>query len=219
MDQDKQIQQQGNQQGTEIVLRKSLIGAMVAGDKLQVSTILREYKTPQGVIKFDKVLAIPITERIPALAKEDFSNLVGIITAALTLAFEGMNLKRGMNAIQTLDLAEAVIDTAGEDNLAMEDLMLFLQKLVRGEYGAMYESMDIPKFMTAFEEYRETRWQQLNNIRYEQAAQYKGMGDTERSNQTDELSEHFAKMADTMSRMSSELKATRKENIELKKNI
>lgn len=192
---------------------------MVAGDKLQVSTILRDYKTPQGVVKFDKVLSIPINERIPELAKKDFTNIIGIITAALTLAFEGMNLSRGMNPIQTLDLAEAVIDTAGEDNLAMEDLMLFLQKLVRGEYGAMYESMDIPKFMTAFEKYREERWQQLNNIRDEQATQHKVMGDTGKTNQVDELSEHFSKMADSMSRMSSELKATRKENIELKKNI
>jgi len=197
----------------------NLINAMVAGDKLQVSTILRDYKTPQGLVKYDKVLSIPLSERIPELAKKDFANIVGIITAALTLAFEGMNLNRGMNPIQTLDLAEAVIDTAGEDNLAMEDLMLFLQKLVRGEYGAMYESMDIPKFMTAFEKYREERWQQLNNIRDEQATQHKVMGDPGRTGEPDELSEHFSKMADSMSRMNSELKATRKENIELKKNI
>ena len=189
---------------------------MVAGDKLQVSTILREYKTPQGVVKFDKVLAIPMEDRIPALAKKDFGNIVSIITAALTLAFEGMNLKRGMNAIQTLDLAEAVIDTAAEDNLALEDLMLFLQKLVRGEYGAMYESMDIPKFMTAFEEYREDRWKQLNNIRYEQAAQHKIQGDTGRSNQVDELSEHFSNFANRISEMNSKIKDLREENKNLR---
>lgn len=197
----------------------NLINAMVVGNKLQVSTILREYKTPQGVIKFAKVLSIPKDERIPELAKQDFPKIVGIITAALTLAFEGMNLKRGMNPIQTLDLAEAIIDTAAEDNLAMEDLMLFLQKLVRGEYGNMYESMDIPKFMTAFEDYREERWQQLNNIRYNTAAQHKIQGDTGRTNQPDELSEHFSNMADKLSSMKSELSITRKENNELKKNI
>lgn len=189
---------------------------MVAGDKMQVSTILREYKTPQGTIKYDKILSIPLSDRIPALAQQDFGNIVSIITAALTLAFEGMNLKRGMNAIQILDLAEAVIDSAGEDNLAMEDLMLFLQKLVRGEYGAMYESMDIPKFMTAFEEYREIRWQQLNNIRYEQAAQHKIEGDTGRTNQVDELSEHFSKFANRISEMNSKIKDLRNENKDLR---
>lgn len=189
---------------------------METGNRQQISTILRDYKTNQGVIKYDKVLAIPVMDRIPALAEKSFHKVVTLITAALTLAFESMNLKRGMNQIQIVDLAEAIIDTAGEDNLAMEDLMLFLQKLVRGEYGAMYESMDIPKFMTAFEEYREQRWQSLNNIRYEQAAQHKGMGDSERNNQTDELSEHFAKMGDRMSEMKSKISDLKQENSSLK---
>ena len=194
----------------------SLINAMETGNRQQISTILRDYKTSHGVVKYDKVLAIPTNERIPALAQKDFGKMITVISAALTLAFEGMNLKRGMNALQVVDLAEAIIDTAGEDNLAMEDLMLFLQKLVRGEYGAMYESMDIPKFMTAFEEYRETRWQSLNNIRYEQAAQHKAMGDSERSNQTDELSEHFAKLGDRMSEMKSKIDNLKQENYSLK---
>lgn len=192
---------------------------MVGNNKLEVSNILREYKTPQGIIKYDKVLAIPITQRIPALAQQNFKKIAKVINVALTLAFEGMNLKRAMNAIQTLDLAEAIIDTSAEDNLAMEDLMLFLQKLVRGEYGTMYESMDIPKFMTVLEAYRETRWQELNNIRYNAAAQHKGMGDTERTHQVDELSEHFSKLTSRMSELSSEAKSLRRENNSLKENI
>ena len=200
----------------EIASKRSLIAAMETGDRQLVSVILRDFKTKQGVVKFEKVLAVPQSDRIPQLAEKNFTRIVTIITAALTLAFESMNLKRGMNPLQIVDLAEAVIDTAGEDNLAMEDLMLFLQKLVRGEYGAMYESMDIPKFMTAFEEYREQRWQQLNNIRHEQAAQHKCMGDSERSNQTDELSEHFAKMGDRMSEMKSKISDLKQENYSLK---
>jgi len=189
---------------------------METGNRQQISLLLRDFKTTQGVIKYEKVLSIPYNDRIPQLAAKDFTRIVTIITAALTLAFEGMNLKRGMTAIQVLDLAEAVIDTAAEDNLALEDLMLFLQKLVRGEYGAMYDSMDIPKFMTAFENYREQRWKQLNNIREEQAAQHKVMGDTGKSNKPDELSEHFSKMADTISGMKSRISELKTENKELK---
>jgi len=192
---------------------------METGNRQQISLILRDYKTPNGVIKFDKVLAIPTVDRIPALAQKDFIRTATIISAALTLAFESLNLKRPMTGSQSVDLAEDIIETASEDNLALEDLMLFLQKFVRGEYGANYESMDRSKFMIAFEHYRELRHQQLHNIKYEQAAQHKVMGDTGKSNQTDELSEHFSKMADRLSSMNSELKATRKENNELKKNI
>lgn len=189
---------------------------METGNKQQISLLLRDYKTSQGVIKFDKVLSIPLNDRIPQLAAKDFTKIVMIISAALTLAFESMNLKRGMNQIQIVDLAEAIIDSAGEDNLAMEDLMLFLQKLVRGEYGAMYESMDIPKFMTAFEEYREQRWQQLNHIREEQSSQHKIMGDTGKTNQVDELSEHFSKLGDTISGLKTRISELKQENSSLK---
>ncbi len=189
---------------------------MEAGDKQAISVILREYKTQQGIVKYDKVLAIPINDRIPKLAEKDFPKIITVITAALTLAFEGMNLKRGMTPAQVVDLAEAIIDTAGEDNLALEDLMLFLQKLVRGEYGAMYESMDIPKFMIAFEVYRELRWQQLNNLRLEQASQHKVQGDTGRSGEPNELGEHFSNFANKISDMNSRIKDLRNENQKLK---
>lgn len=192
---------------------------METGNKQQISLILRGYKTPNGVIKFDKVLAIPTVERIPVLAQNDFTKTVTIISAALTLAFESLNLKRPMTGSQSVDLAEDIIETSNEDNLALEDLMLFLQKFVRGEYGANYESMDRSKFMIAFENYRELRHQQLHSIKYEQAAQYKVMGDAGRTGEVDELSQHFSNFADKISGMNNELKATRKENIELKKNI
>lgn len=192
---------------------------METGNRQQISLILRDYKTPQGVVKYDMVLSIPIQDRIPQLAEKNFTKMVTIISAALTLCFEGMNLKRGMNQIQVVDLAEAIIDTSGEDNLAMEDLMLFLQKLVRGEYGAMYESMDIPKFMTAFEEYREERWQAVSNIRLDAAAQHKVLGDTGRTGTVDELSEHFSRMGERFTEMKNQLKETRQENIQLKKNL
>lgn len=192
---------------------------METGNRQQINLILRDYKNQQGVVKFEKVFSIPANERIPELAKNNFGKTSTIISAALTVSFESMNLKRGMNPLQIVDLAEAIIDSSGEDNLAMEDLMLFLQKLVRGEYGVMYESMDIPKFMTAFEIYREERWQAINNIRYEQAVQHKILGDSGRSAERDELSEHFSSMGERLSEMKIQLKQTRHENNELKKNI
>lgn len=192
---------------------------METGNKQAISLILRDYKTTQGVIIYEKVLSIPLSERIPEMAKKDFAMVIANISGALTMAFESMNLKRGMNATQVLDLAEAIIDTAGEDNLAFEDLMLFLQKLIRGEYGAMYESMDIPKFMTEFEKYREDRWQELVNIRHSKNSQYKGMGDNTRSNEPNELSIHFSEMANRLSEMNSKIKQLRNENNTLKNNL
>jgi len=189
---------------------------MEVGNKQQISLALRHYKEPSGVIKYKEVLSIPSENRITQMAANDFGKVSMIIVAGLTLAFEGMNLKRGMNAIQILDLSEAIIDTAAEDNLAFEDLMLFLQKLVRGEYAPMYESMDIPKFMEKFELYREERHQELHRIRFEQESQFKSMGNPERTAKQDDLGEHFSSMANRLSSLSSQLKSVKEENKNLK---
>jgi hypothetical protein len=189
---------------------------MQKADNLEITTVLRDFKTPEGLVKFDAVLSIPKENRIPALAKQDFKMTVGLIAAALTLAIEGMNLKRGMTPNQILDLAEAIIDTASEDNLALEDFMLFLQKLVRGEYKTTYEGMDMAKFMERFEIYREERWQNLNRIRMENHLRLKNMGDNTRNAKKDELSEHFASMGDRMSEMKKQIGKLKDENKNLK---
>lgn len=212
---DKQVQKQ-TEKALEIQSKRSLLAVMQTGDKMAINIALREFKTPAGIIKYDKIFKVPSNERIPAMAAKDFPKTALLINGALTLAFEGMNLKRGMNAIQIVDLAEMICDTSTEDNLAFEDFMLFLQKLVRGEYGEMYESMDIPKFMQAFEIYREERHQAIKSIRDETHTQHKVMGDTGKTNTRNELEEHFASMGDKLSQMKSRVDDLKQQNYSLK---
>jgi hypothetical protein len=133
------------------------------------------YKAQNGQENFPALLSIPTSERLPAMAAQDLQRTDMIVTAGLTMALEGMNLARSMNAAQVMDLSSAIIDTASEDNLALEDVVLFLQKLVRGHYGSNYESMDIPKFMGKFEEYRQERHESMMRIKEERDAQYKAL--------------------------------------------
>lgn len=184
---------------------------MAEGNSMQVATILRDFKTDGGLVNYPAVLSIPRTNRIPQLAKDNFGDTIKSIGVALTLAFENMNLKRGMTPDQIANLSETIIDTANEDNLAFEDLMLFLQKLTRGEYGITYESMDIPKFMNFFEKYREERWQELNRIRQESHIQNKSAGDTGKSTQPDQLSEHFSAFGSRLSEMKDHIKSLRED--------
>lgn len=109
------------------------------------------------------------------MAKNDYAKIAVLISAGLTLAFESMNLARPMKANQIADLAEIIIETSNEDNLAIEDVLLFLQKLIYGDYGKLYESMDIPKFMEKFEIYREERFQAMRTLREEEALQHKAL--------------------------------------------
>lgn len=121
-----------------------------------------------------------------------------------------------MNEFQILNLAEEIIDTSSEDNLSLEDLMLFLQNLVRGKYKLSYESFDIPKFMELFEIYRQERHSMILRLRENEHLQFKALGDATRSFSQDALSEHFGNFANTMSMMRENMKELKKENKVLK---
>ena len=188
---------------------------MEAGKMPEVNLILKQYKDDVGLIKYESVLSIPTTDRIPALAKQDFMRINMLIIGALTMAFKSLNLKNGLNEFQILDLSEAIIDTSNEDNLSFEDLMLFLQKLVRGEYE-LSENMNIPKFLKIFEVYREKRWQELNRIRDEQHTQHKAFGSTGKNTKTDPLSEHFSSLGSRLSEMKESINRLKEENKNIK---
>jgi hypothetical protein len=104
-----------------------------------------------------------------------------VLTARLGKAFAAMNLKRGINEDQIIDLAEAIIETSYEDNLSMEDVLLFLQQLVSGKVGKILDRMDIPLFFEFFEHYRQDRHLALQYLHYEAECNYKSLGDRTRT--------------------------------------
>jgi hypothetical protein len=162
---------------------------MGAGNRHEINAALKLYKTDSGAANFPALFEIKTENRLPALYEKEPAKIAAIVTTGLTLAMETMNLNRSMNASQIMDLADTILDSSKEDNLALEDLMLFMQKLVRGEYGKLYESMDIPKFMELFEIYREERFQAMKNLREEQAAQHSALPINDRLS-TDDRRQH-----------------------------
>lgn len=181
-----------------------------------MNLILRQYKEDSGAVSFPKVLSIPMNSRLPELAKTDFERILKLVVGAITVALENINLKKTLNALQILDLSEMIIDASGEDNLSMEDLMLFLQRLVKGEYNIPGAVMDMGTFMKLFEAYRQERHVRLLEYRENEHLQYKSMGDASRSAKEDPLSEHFSKLGDTLSGLKESLRETKKENQKLK---
>lgn len=153
--------------------KPNLPNALKSGNKRDIILALKSCKEQNGAIAYPVLFSIKSEERLPELAKNNYEETLGILVAGLTLSFESMNLNRPMNNGQIIDLAETILESSSEDNLALEDVMLFLQKLVRGEYGKLYESMDIPKFMEKFEIYREERFQAMRTLREEQSIQHK----------------------------------------------
>lgn len=155
--------------------KPNLISALQTGRKQEIIGCLKQFKYENGAVNYPAIFSIHSENRLPELAKSDYNTALTIVTAGLALAFENMNLARGMNETQMIDLADTVLDSSSEDNLALEDLMLFLQKLTRGEYGKLYESMDVPKFMELFEIYREDRFRAIQAVREEESVQFKAI--------------------------------------------
>lgn len=187
-----------------------------AVNKLKVTNELRKFKNESGGINFSKLFDIPKSERIVAMSKIDFENTVQVLSVSIGLAFESVNLKRPLTNSQIFDLAEAIIDDADSDGLSLEDLLLFLQRLTRGEYGEMYESMDVAKFMLKFGEYRDARWEAAIKLRDEKVLEYKQIGDMERTctGMGTALDEHLSQFTTKLSAMKDELK---EKNAELKR--
>lgn len=147
---------------------------METGNKLNLSVELKKYKEPNGAVNYGEVLRIPFNDRLNGLIQsEGYERMHILIGAAIQLSMESMNLNKPLTANQIFDLVDAIIDSSGEDWLSLEDIVLFLQKMVRGETGNLYTSMDIPKFMQMFEKYRQERHGEYMRIKEEMQLQYK----------------------------------------------
>lgn len=166
---------------TIVSYRPSLLTVMESGNKQAVNQHLALFKE-QGVIQFDKVLSIPATERIPALIQQEDGRLrvSTALSASIKSAMENINLRIGMSEEQIFDLAEAIIDQSHEDNLGIEDVLLFLKDLITGKAGKIYDRLDMPTFFELFENYRQERHEKLQVIRYEQDQQRKALPVNER---------------------------------------
>src|ERR1700689_5005817 len=115
---------------------RSIINALEQGDKMQVNLILKKNKFKNGAVDFTSVLRIPFNDRIANLVETDgYEKIHKMIGAAIQIAMENLNLSKPLNAEQIFELTDTLIESSGEDYLGIEDVLLFLQKLVRGETG------------------------------------------------------------------------------------
>lgn len=139
----------------------------------------------KGVVRYERTLAIPNHERITAICRteEGYKQVYTILTYYLAKTFTNLNLRKGMNEDQLLNLVEKIIEESVEDNLSIEDVMLFLEQLETGKCGKIYDRMDMPTFFEMFEVYREQRHQALLHKRIEQEVYYKSQGDTTRASE------------------------------------
>jgi len=158
---------------------------------MALSVELKRFKLDNGAINYGEILKIPFNDRLPGLMKSvGFKKVHMLLGASIQVAMESMNLSKPLTANQTFDIVDNILDSCGEDYLGVEDVILFLQKMVRGETGNLFSAMDVPKFMQMFEKYRQERHCEYLRIKEEKEAQYKCTPNTGR------LSEGMRKASD-----------------------
>jgi hypothetical protein len=194
----------------------NLCVAMEAGNNREITHILKQYKDQAGLVKFDEVMKVPLSDRLPAIVEKNYMKATALVVAAITMAFEKMSMKKKVDGVLINNIADEVIDTCGEDNLGLEDLMLFLQGLVRGKYGN-YDDMTVAKFMNLFELYRDERHKAIILHRENEAAYLDSLGDpSDRIKANTLLDEQLASYASRLQEKNDELKLLRREAKEKK---
>lgn len=179
MDNQNQEIQKAQSQSLPMLSKRPMLDIMQTGSKTEMNAVLATYKE-RGVVKYDRVLSVPVSQRIPELVKsiEGRMSVSAALTASIKSAFDNINLRVGLSPEQMVELAEAIIDQSEEDYLSLEDVLLFLQQLVVGKAGKIFDRMDMPTFFELFENYRQARYVELRRLRHEQAVQFKSFGNT-----------------------------------------
>lgn len=184
---------------------------MQSGNNKAIATILKQFKLPNGNVDYPIVMQTPLAERIPSMYERDYLGTTALIGMAIAMAFDKMKFKRELPGGLVNDIADEVIDSAVEDNLGIEDVMLFLQGLVRGKYGNI-EEMSVSRFMNVFEQYRQERHEAILNYRENEHLQFKALGDGNRTSKTDQLEDHFASFGNRISELKESLSYEKKLN-------
>jgi len=163
---------------------KHILNSLAKGDSGGLYNEMCRYKEKGEALPLKVIELVPVSERLPALTKTyGAEKISGILSIAITKALNNFNLRVGMNAEQIMQLAYSLIDEAEQDQLAIQDIMLFLDGMVKYKYGKVYDRMDMPTFFEMFEKYREERHLAFMNGKDEAHAQFKAMGDSNRTSQ------------------------------------
>jgi len=193
---------------TPTVLKKNLLDVLDTGNRDAVQEHLSLFRV-NGRVNYLKTMEIPSSERITALIQQDggFIRVAAAIVASLKSAMENLNLKYPLTEDQLIELSEMIIEESEYDYLALEDILLFLEKLVKGLAGTIYDRMDTPTFFVMFNDYRDKRHKVLVEYRENKHLEYKSLGDPSRSTKPETIfEEHLASFSNKLQIMKDELK-------------
>jgi hypothetical protein len=137
-----------------------------------------------GTVKYDALLSIPLSERIPGLIETYGKKTMHRLLLMILTQFNGqLPLPRAKKLTDTkLSVAACeLMLTAYEDQLSMEDVILFLQRAKAGLYGPIKNLVLTSVLLNKFELYRQARHDVFQKLKEARDAEFKNLGAVPRS--------------------------------------
>lgn len=149
-----------------------------------ISNLVVQQYGQNGDVKWDALLSIPLTERIPGLihsyGKKTMHKLLVMILKEFTNALPLTKIKKMTDTRIAIAACEVML-TSWEDQLSLEDLILFLQKAKAGHYGAIKNMSHPAQLLTLLEPFRQARHEVYQKMKEAQHNAYKGLGEEEKT--------------------------------------
>ena len=132
---------------------------------------------------FEALLSIPLTERIPGLTNEyglkRMHHLVKTILNEFCIAIALPKSKK-LTETKTSVVACDLILAAEEDQLSMEDLIVFFELAKNGKYGKFRSLLTHYSIMKKLEQYRQQRYEAYIKIKDQRQTEVRLLGPSER---------------------------------------
>lgn len=150
--------------------------------ELIANLALQQYSTADGA-NFESLLSIPLSERIPGLIGEyGLKRMHRLVKTILNEFCYSIALPKSKKLTETKTSVVAcdLILVAEEDQLSMEDLIVFFELAKNGKYGKFKGLLTHYAIMEKLEQYRQERYATYVRIKEQKEAEVRLLGPTER---------------------------------------
>ena len=138
----------------------------------------------ENTINYQKLLSIPSENRIPALIEEfGIKRMHSLITIMIREFCHAIKLpkSRKLNETGCKACACDLMLAAEEDQLSMEDLVLFFERAKEGKYGVFKNMLTHFSLMEKLEMYRDERHKAYHEMKEKKEAVLKTLGPVNRT--------------------------------------
>lgn len=143
--------------------------------------VMQQFQT-NGIIEFERLLSIPMQERIPGFVAEygakRMHKLLVMVIREFSMAIPLPKSKK-LNDTRVSVCACDIMLSAYEDQLSLEDIILFFERAKAGKYKPIKKMLTHQLIREMFDMYRQERHLAYTTIKDNQDAALKAMGPTE----------------------------------------